>query len=274
MKLLRFFQVALIATVMLGFSACGDDEPDPNVEKTENGNGQSDGENGTDVPLLEQVGILFPVTSISGWLQDDYMVFDYADGRVTGGMYDEVPFTIYTNPLRIVGEGRGEGWYERDVFSNIKVNSHGFVTYADAVYEGEEYYYENGPLRDKWYMTGSYTMSYDNDGHLIKLSAYMEEDGDWERCDVNFTWRDGDLVKAVKSFTWNNEEEEEFDCEDRTTQTFEFGQVRTNPGIFMPEIIVDIEYWYYVGLLGKPSKHIPTSWMEKEEDIENGEVGY
>lgn len=262
MKFLKIFQAALLATaVTFSFTACDDDDdPEPGTENNDGGT------NGTTTPPVSNAGILFPVTSIS-----DGSTFNYVDGRMVGGVtsYD-VPFTITSNPLSIKEEAYYEnGEFERTIYSNIRVNSAGYITYANVKYEDAEYNPETG--LEPWSASGSVTITYDGEGHFTNAKSSMADSEGNEQSEINIKWKDGNMMDVVERYSWSDEEEGE--ANEMNSVSFTYGQNRPNSGVFMDEVDFCEDYLWYAGLLGKPSKNIPTSFVRYNKYDENSE-GY
>ena len=262
MKFLKIFQAALLATaVTFSFTACDDDDdPEPGTENNDGGS------TGTTTPPVADAGILFPVTSIS-----DGSTFTYVDGRMVGGVtsYD-VPFTITSNPLSIKEEAYYEnGEFERTIYSNIRVNSAGYVTYANVKYEDAEYNEEYG--LEAWSASGSVTITYDGEGHLTNAKSSLADNEGNENDEISITWKDGDMMNVVERYAWSDDEEG--NGGETHSASFTYGQNRPNSGVFMKEVEFCENYLWYAGLLGKPSKNIPTSIVEQNKYDENSE-GY
>lgn len=229
----RSVMLALLFMVCgAGFVSCGSDDD-------EEGGGGS-----TNLPTIdanEQIASIYD--------SDNDIIFNYKDGVMTGGQIVEGgSFTITSSGI-VYEEGGSDELY-RETYTIKKRNSFGAVTSADVkcveVGYGEQY---TG--------NGTMTASYDSDNHLTSMN-FSVSDGDFsESIKFTFTWSGGNLLKAVYEYV---EEEYGYVYKDEETYVYEYGSdAVSNSGVYIPGFLTDMEYICYSGLLGRPTKNIPTS---------------
>lgn len=140
-------------------------------------------------------------------------------------------------------------------------------------------YYRDGMLEDVYYLTvGSNgfingirmeqafeaTISYDEEGHLVQIIwADIEEKYDTSTAVETFTWMDGDLVRD----NWVYQD----DDDDDNSNISYISLIHTVPienvtGVMpfyfgMGMDLEDLEQLYFIGGLGKGSKHLPMAWV-------------
>lgn len=247
----------LLAT---GFTACSNEEDEED--------GGSYGKNATQMPLVSNAGIQFTVTSIYqgssiGW------AFAYQDGSMTafynGNPNNATAYTCTSNPLTIQYSYNGSSYNYQEQYSDIKVNSDGFITSCKITYYDYDEY-------ESYTATGSVTLAYDNDGHLI-LEKYRLDDSEgwWENGTTTYIWENGNLTKMEYTYVaedgdeddegWHYVEEMTYD-EDASrypnTGVWHFfdGDDANGGSMILPYGL------HYAGLLGKPTRNIPLTFKE------------
>ncbi|MCM1107684.1 MAG: hypothetical protein NC388_01380 [Clostridium sp.] len=273
MKIIRFCQLGcMLAAAALCFTACGDDEPEVQnpTTKLPGGDEGDEGDSGSSVdvgyaqqsPLLSQMGIRFPVTSIS---HSGYTTctFTYEGGRMTGGnLYDET-FAFIPAPLQLVYEESWDGGYYRDTYRNIRLNEQGCMVSVDITSEGSD---DEDGIEDSFQSNGRILASYDDEGHLLRWSARFDSYTPGEGEEVACVWSDGNMVSQTLTTSWVEEDEYADNQGALVTEVneyrFEYAADQPNSGIYMDgENLagnMDFPYLSFSGLMGKPSVQIPT----------------
>ncbi len=260
MKTMRFFGVALVATVLsMGFTACSDDDDD-NKSNSGGGNGNN-GELLTyttdDISFITTpAGDQMLLTGVSGMNYEDEE-FDYDEkGRCISAPSDwGDDFTISYDPYLIEIPR-----YRNTITYGLWFYASGYLGRAI-----DRYKYDDE--------TDTETMdcSYDSEGHLTKMSADSEDLG---YITATFTWEGGDLTKVVyegmddRIYPYNG------------VITFEYGNVANEclQQTVISETVYDIITMYeyeslgFIGYFGKGTAHLPThmEWKEEEQDEKYG----
>ena len=234
----KWLSLALCLTAGFSFSACSDDDG-------EGGGGAGSGVAAQQMPKVADAGIQFPVMEQSGG--HGSFDFTYSDGRVVDWGDDFLSLSF--NPLVIKGE---EPTYTEE-YKNIKMNAKGFMTYADYSYSWSEY-------NDIGNAHGTLVWMYDEEGHLVKEVANIDDSSDglisWT---CQWKWENGNLVSG--------QYEEDGDV---TQYAFTYDTDKwENPGVyvFMSDISGCLsDEFFYSGLMGLPTRNIPTRMMIRELD--------
>ena len=237
---MKWFCAALYLMAGFSLSACSDDDDE----------GSGDGIAAQQPPKVTDVGIQFPVTQYSE-SSYDMETYTYADGRITGGYdNDGTRFSVSYTPL-VLTETDDDG-SSSGSFRNIKVNSSGFMTYAEFSANGSDSYDGN------WYENGSITWTYDAEGHLIGERGNITESSDgpysWTS---TYTWENGNLMMAEYR-------DDEYGEVYRYVCTFSYGNNQwNNSGVFPTHMIevsgFEMPILFYAGLMGRPTQNIPVS---------------
>lgn len=140
-------------------------------------------------------------------------------------------------------------------YYDMAIGDNGFVSSAYVKYkEPGQHEYEEG----------TWTLTYDNQGHLTKaFHDYTDEQGDNDYT-VTIEWGDDNIKKTYKDNGW--------DCYTYQYTNSKYPKAIENKGaLFMfediyPIEIYDFEWVYYAGMLGKGPKDLAVSCSEIEED--------
>ncbi len=306
----KYVWVFALCLLPMGFLSCGDGDEDM-TELDGSGNGTTDGENGsgsnggtsgvesdgTQPPLLADVGIRFPVTSVdNGYLTHS---FHYSNGRLSAISVSNTSwvYTISTNPLAISIE---DSYNNRVIIENIKVNQDGFITSAQ---------YKNNEKDGGYEVNGTVRFEYDATGHCIKeitKEKNIYNDDFWgvgveyDTLVVNHIWQDDNLVNSYMTYSledtvFNAQNEYDNHYYERYESDYRYfynGDKNPNTGIHFAgnykggksnlygwgneERFV---YNYYSGLLGRLSRNIPvrvdqTSYYESSRGSNNSTTPY
>lgn len=140
-------------------------------------------------------------------------------------------------------------------YYDMTIGSNGFVSSAYVKYkEPGQHEYEEG----------TWTLTYDNQGHLTRaFHDYTDEQGKQEYA-VTIQWDNGNIVKTYKDDGWDS-------------YTYQYTNSRypaaiENKGaLFMfediyPIEVYDLEWVYYAGMLGKGPKNLAVSDSGTDED--------
>lgn len=234
MKAFNYFLPACILAMCASlFAACGSDDDNENEPP----------------PDLGTTGF---ITSIADPNVTSY--FEYDKGVMTkgnDGYYGD--FTIQRNPLLIAS--RYEDNYELTTldFKEIRTNDKGYITSA-LIITKETSYSDN----DHYETTGRITAEYDKDGYLTKLEQKATDGGGSLTC----TWVKGNLVKLQHTWEWKTKDGKIDDAGSEIYTLTYPEDAPVNSGIYvMGESIVEAgfpDFLWYAGLLGKPTKNLPT----------------
>lgn len=287
----KYVWVFALCLLPMGFLSCGDGDEDM-TELDGSGNGTTDGENGsgsngssgvesdgTQPPLLADLGIQFPVTSIyEGENQKPY-IFQYSNGRMSAYGISSLLFTISSNPLAISwGNSKDDRIYS---IENIKVNQDGFITSAQYKYNDKD-----GGDEESYNDTFRFRFEYDATGHCIKEITeekyiynenYFGVGVEYVTLVVNHTWQDDNLVNSYMTYSLEDtffNAQNEYHSYERYESDFRYfydGDKNPNSGIHFAGYYngnANIEFggwdyfWmgfnYYSGLLGRLSRNIPV----------------
>lgn len=262
----KYFFLAACCMLATGFISCSDDDDNSGKDGSDNSTGTQTGTN-TAPNVTENLGIQFPVTSIR--TQYGTNVFNYTNGKLLSGITDdECNFTITENPLKINIIYRDyDDEYEEINITNIKTNTNGFATSVDF-----EDIYNSGHENDVDH--GTFTFKYDSDGHIIE-QAYKYNDEDYKSVSTaTYTWNNGNLTK-IHIYEESTEEEYNEIIDETYTYTYGDASQNPNPGIFFESMYnYTYDFMWYAGLLGKPTKNIPTSLTYVSSYTENGTNTY
>ena len=251
--------------------------PSCSNEDEESGGTISYGKLASEVPLVANAGIQFPVTGIyhqstnygNASLAQAYL---YRDGRMVGGYESQNRETIEfsSNPLAVKITSSYSSYEETEEFKNIKVNSDGFITSCEweywEDYEGEQ-----------WWDKTTITLAYDGEGHLI-LEKYRntDMDGYWENGTISYTWENGNLVKT-EGVSVSSEDEEGDDWRYTEELTYDEDETRyPNTGVwhfYDYQTVGNAGYFYDAFRLVEPdNKHCVTRFRYKFHHPDSGVV--
>lgn len=227
--------------ITAGLASCGDDG---------NGGNNATGQQGTTTPSTGDLGIARPVTSITGYGSS---YFNYENGKLTSGYSEGSSFTIAHHPLaiRMSYEGTNERYEEN--YTNIRVNSSGFVTYAEYsatdTYNGESEYY-----------SGTARMQYDADGHITQKSVTLREGNYYEDTYViSYTWEDGNVTRIQIDETEKTPDETNT-YKDIYKYTYSDPSQNINSGVYLYDMWYSTyDFMWYAGMFGKPTRNIPIA---------------
>ena len=251
-KYWNLWPVFALACGMVAFASCSDDDED----NGDGGNGGAGGSGG--LPSLVGVGITDPVTEI-GYEYDGAISgvsrFAYADGRMVSGFTenDDLDFTIAYSPFQI--HAFDDYGYEENYF-DIQTNGYGSITYAKITYrdgadgdssDGEELYIN---------------AEYDGNNQLTRYveGVYMvDEEGEYRGEDIaELVWENGNVVSVAISYA-EYENGEQYVDEPYVT-TFDYGNSPVaNSGIYVYDMIIDLDFMSFAGCYGRPTNAIPVS---------------
>lgn len=255
--------LGITAFAVIPFSSCNDDDD----ESGEN--------NATDLvpgqpPLVADAGIQYPVTAYC--VSDVVWQFRYADGRMTGGCDpSELPFAFRSNPMDIyVGERPDD--YVDLIIKDVKVNGSGFITSAQFTYAPGYMNEAQGYFVYYAHVQGTVAFTYDAEGHLIGEKTVTTDYEASPICkaetNVAYTWQNGNLVRA--EVFYKDDADWIVGYTNRWEYTYDTSRY-PNPGIFVHVAMsfrnpgyqlsfVDeyCPFLYYAGMLGRPTKNIPT----------------
>ena len=272
MKILSYLLSAcLISFSFVGFTGCSDDDPkDPNQSST-NGSNDPDDPNTPGTPSENQPVVSNPVTGLCD-KYDTKWKFYYSNGKMTGGTdNDGYTFKFTSTPFTITENHKDDGGYDKTIYSNIRLNKNGYITQANYLNEGSETY--EGET-ETWKYTGTITLSYNNDEYISKviMNVKIEEDGEYcgtGKNEITFTWNEGNLITVDSKY--HSEDIEEGIDDGRSLTTFNYSSGQLNSGIYLSDFMDDIteHYFWYAGLLGKPSRLVPVH-VSIEENYDNG----
>lgn len=266
-KFFKKMPIWLLSCVMVGFTACSEEE--------QNGNGTGSGggsetEIGTGTqPDLPSLGITDPVVAIDYF--NGVTTLNYADGKLTGGYDCQVNgnINIIHSPLKICANLTSSEGNVEIVYSNIQTNEFGCIVSADVFTKylspdssivAEVKAYLKAEYKDEVYLSQISTeMPIESSG--ISLNSKM---------DVTFEWNNGNVVKNTwrESYYINNQLEEEYS----DTEMYTYAEdAPLNNGIYWNATMFDSEVIAYAGFWGKTTKNIPSSYILLNDD---GTVDY
>lgn len=217
-------------------------------------------------------GVLDKASGLRVKQVDDYTYY-YADNGRIDSICDDGCNNCYVfkyNPNRIIGISRGEV----DELYTVDYNSSGYLTVF------------GGSWRDsfgEWSYSGNYsfTLRYDGDGHLVKMSGNGKEssigpdsvryDEDWTQT-TTLTWDNNKLMKVVLVSNSNDDDEP-------YTETREFSyddgnyvnEYRQWTPSLADDFGDDIALLFYAGMMGVGPTMLPTSVEETNICYEDGE---
>lgn len=241
--------IMMLAAACVGFASCSDDNDETGgfVNPTP---GMVNPSNVFTGKLPVNVGGLSIIRNAEGLVSEmrtaegetikfDYLYSKAAENHVTMSVIEDGISTDY----------------------DLTIGSNGFVTKA---------YVKIGNSGDKEYEEGTWTMSYDNEGHLTKANhVYVDVYGE-EDYTVNLQWKNGNPEK-----TWKDGEEEDWDSYTYLYTSASYPTLIENKGsLFMfedvyPVEVYEFEWLYYAGMLGKGPKNLAVAHYENgdEEDV-------
>ena len=271
MKILNYLLSACImSSALVGFTGCSEDDPNDQNQSSTNGSNDPDDPNTPGTPSENQPVVSNPVTGLCTRYNTKWK-FYYSNGKMTGGTDNNgTSFKFTSTPFTITSKWEGEYGYDKEVISNIRLNQNGYITSANYLYEGSETY---AGETETWKYTGTITVSYINNEYINKIimNAKVVEDGEecgTEHNEFTFTWNEGNLITVNTKY--HSEDIEEGIDDGNSLTTFNYSSGQLNSGIYLSDFYEDITgpYFWYAGLLGKPSKQIPThvSYIDEVND--------
>ena len=250
-----FLSIMLCST---GLVSCGDDDGD------DTGGGGSGGEaNSVVIPSLNTNDGQKVRVAQAG----EYSYFYNSDGSLASYNDGDITFTATYNPFVLTSSATDGDFSENNTYSNIKLNSQGYVTGMSVaqIYKGSDY-------EDN--ITGSVSFTYNGNGNLTKFVAkgkgYEIEDGHKYNVSststMNYTWSNGNLVQIDYSI-------EGGDNESGTIKYTYAADAKQNVTLqYVPAFVSDdisgMPDFQYIGLLGKGPSQLPTSYTHSYTDDE------
>lgn len=126
---------------------------------------------------------------------------------------------------------------------DMKLNRYGFVESCRETYD------DGDPDYDAWYF------DYDNDGHLIHIKEIWNDLTDEDERYI--TWKDGNIVSVERSYGGSKDKYSISYFKSDNTMTENKGCIMLYEAMGTG---LDMMQWaYYAGLLGKPTKNLPCS---------------
>lgn len=250
-----FLSVMLCST---GLVSCGDDDGD------DTGGGGSGGEtNSVVIPSLNTSDGQKVRVAQAG----EYSYFYNSDGSLASYNNGDISFTATYNPFVLTSSATDGDFSEKNTYSNIKLNSQGYVTGMSAalIYKGSDF-------EDN--ITGSVSFTYNGNGNLTKFVAkgkgYEVEDGHKYNVSststMTYTWSNGNLVKIEYSMQGGDEEsgtiEYTYASDAKQNVTLQYVPA------FVSDDINGMPDFQYIGLLGKGPVQLPTSYKHSYTDYE------
>ena len=260
----KYVWVFALCLLPMGFLSCGDGDEDMTELDGSGNNGESSGvvSDGTQPPLLADVGIRFPVTSIDN-NGSSTIFFHYSNGRLSA-IYNEE------------GETLAVSWGDDDIWENIKVNQDGFITSTQYKFNEKDGSYEvNGTVRFEYDATGHCIKEITEEKYIYNenyLGVVME----YVTLVVNHTWQDDNLVNSYMTYSLEDtffNAQNEYHSYERYESDFRYfydGDKNPNSGIHFAGYyrgnsdfgFGGWDYYgvfnYYSGLLGRLSRNIPV----------------
>lgn len=263
MKILNYLLSACImSSALVGFTGCGDDDPKDNQQSTNTpGDPNNPEESGSpNTPDPNQPVVANPITGLATRYNNKWK-FNYTNGKMVGGTNNEgTTFSFGTNPFTITSSWADENGFDKEIYSNIKLNKNGYIISANYFDEGKETYPEE---TETWKYVGTISISYINDEYINKVimdGKLIEngEDAGTVHNEITFTWNDGNIVSIYCKYHEENDEGD-FD-EGNSLTTFNYTAGQLNSGIYLTDFFEDFTdpYFWYSDLLGKPGKQVPT----------------
>lgn len=140
-------------------------------------------------------------------------------------------------------------------YYEMTIGNNGFVSKAYVKYkEAGQHEYEEG----------TWTLSYDNAGHLTKAyHDYTDEYGE-DDYTVTIQWKDDNIIKTYKDNGWDS-------YTYQYTNSKYAKPIENKGALFMfesiyPIEVYDFEWVYYAGMLGKGPKNLAVSTTEIDDD--------
>lgn len=266
-KFFKKMPIWLLSCVMVGFTACSEEE--------QNGNGTGSGggsetEIGTGTqPDLPSLGITDPVVAIDYF--EGVTTLNYADGKLTDGYDHRVGgiVNITNSPLKIIANTTSSEGGKEIVYSNIRTNEFGCIVSTDVI---TKHISPDSSIvaESKTTLKAEY-----NDGvYLTKITGETPFESAGmsliSKMDIIFEWDNGNIVKNTwrESFYINNQLEEEYS----DTEIYTYAEdAPLNNGIYWSATLIDSEIISYAGFWGKTTKNIPSSYILLNDD---GTVDY
>lgn len=119
------------------------------------------------------------------------------------------------------------------------------------------------------------TFTYDENGQMIgKTYSYKERQSDrWHTEEIQFTWRDGDIVQQ-KVYVGNNNDNvytTDITYTSPNTEAIEniAGAMEFDDGMNIDLGFIGGSLGYYLGFCGKGTKHLPQAWVETNPTLPN-----
>ena len=264
--------VAAAATA-LSLASCSDDD---------DGDGGSSYGSETAGQVTGTDGVTYWITGANG------LYFDYDDEGTLVGITDgDYDYEVSYNPFTIsYSYEYKDDYYETysATWSNIVVNSNGYITSAKISYEGTEEDDESN--LDSYSGSQSLSFTYDNDGHITEMSAshsysgkgsYEGETFSWSgkgSTSISYTWGN-DLLKEIAYSASDKGTDSGEDFSDSYTRTYTYDYTEDYPNAtlqYTPALIMDVwgdigTLWTFsIGYNGKGPAYHPTSCDAYEVD--------
>jgi len=243
----KLFFLLVMGFSMCAFVACSDDE---------------DEGSGSGTPSAS-VGEVVPGSGKKLLSAGEYKFFYTADGKIKTielGNYERYEFTY--SPNQIIYDYGYDGDGEDEEVYTVSYNEKGYISKMIFTEKGSDEY-------GSWDDSSTSTLSYDSEGHLVKVtSTYLEqgvEDGESYKESgtgtVVLTWTNGLLTKYEAINEWE-------DGSEKSTIIFEYEDGK-NYNRYKQFAIMD-DCQFYLGLYGKGPDYLPVSatetWIEEYDD--------
>lgn len=252
--------VATALALTTSFTSCSSDDDDCNCS----------GSGNTTAGVIEtRTGEKMRITEVGN------IRYSYNDnGTLASFGSTSDSYEVSYNPFTITHINSGNGYSDKDVFSDIHTNSGGYITSLSNKYD-----YEG--TEDEEHGTGKISVSYNGNGNITRMkgsgSGVYIEDGDKEKYsssfDYVFTWNDGKLIKAVYTFVEDGEKDVE-------TYIYNYTNAEKNLTLqYIPNFMsVDdndfLGALFCIGYMGKGPSLLPSGVDYISKDDEGTEERY
>ena len=243
MKTIKLIPVIILTTMMLGFTACNDNDDD-------NDNVSPVGSKIIKMEVFSELNIPYLTADI-----------DYSDSKVTGcdvyspffpSMKANISISYQGNKIIVSsnGEDDDEGWFDGSyTFTYTLENGRAISCITETPYKGE---------------TNNVSYEYNSDGYLSKVIVIASYGGHNSKSELNFIYYENDLIKMEFS-----SDEHRLDRVISTVTNSTIENKSNFPsallvkaaemGVPSGDLIFNSLYMSYLGIFGKTPKHYQSS---------------
>ena len=249
----KLFFLLVMGFSMCALQACSDDDDD------DNGGGSGSGTPAT------SVGEVVPGSGKKLLSAGEYKFFYTPDGKIkTVKVDDYMRYDFTYSPNQIICDYAYNEEYEDKEIYTVSYNKNGYISKMHFTETGSDEY-------GSWNDSYTSTLSYDGEGHLVKVTSTFLEQGVEEgesykesgTGTVILTWENGLLTKYESTEKWGDGSEKEI-----ITFEYEDGKYWNK---YKQYASFMYGFYFYLGLYGNGPDYLPVSATETYIEEYEGE---